>query len=109
MQALQISLFLQELHKFVSSLQQSGPVPWILSGDFNTYPYFPLYNIISNGNVTDEGMERLNPLKYKYPQVTKKEKVCVRGFCRFDSLRFSYLCSLVVIFFNLFKVDHSSL
>ncbi len=77
MQALQISLFFQKLHEFVTSLQQDSPVPWIISGDFNTYPYFPLYDIISTGNVTSEGLERLNPNKYKYPQVVKKSKVCL--------------------------------
>lgn len=75
MQALQIAIFLQHLHKFVKSVEKDEPVPWIISGDFNTYPYFPLYDIISTGNVTDEGMERLNPNKYKYPQVVKKAEV----------------------------------
>jgi endonuclease/exonuclease/phosphatase family metal-dependent hydrolase len=75
MQALQISLFLQQLNKFVASLQKDSPVPWVISGDFNMYPYFPLYDIISTGNVTDEGLERLNPNKYKYPQVVPKPKV----------------------------------
>ena len=75
MQALQISLFLKQLHEFITSLQKNGPVPWIVSGDFNTYPHFPLYNIISTGNVTKEGLEKLNPNRYKYPQVVEKIKV----------------------------------
>ena len=77
MQALQISLFLQQLHKFVTSLQQDAPIPWIISGDFNTYPHFPLYDIISTGNVTNEGLQGLNPNKYKYPQIIEKTQVCI--------------------------------
>ena len=78
MQALQISLFLQKLHEFITSLQENSPVPWIISGDFNTYPYFPLYDIISTGNVSNDGLERLNPNKYKYPQVVEKSGVCLK-------------------------------
>jgi hypothetical protein len=75
LQALQISLFFQKLHEFVTSVQENGPVAWVMSGDFNTYPYFPLYDLISTGNVSNEGLERLNPNKYKYPQVVEKSKV----------------------------------
>ena len=75
MQALQISLFFQKLHEFITSLQENSPVPWIISGDFNTYPNFPLYAIISTGNVSNDGLERLNPNKYKYPQVVEKSQV----------------------------------
>lgn len=73
MQALQISLFLQQLHKF--AVTEEGPIPWIISGDFNTYPYFPTYELITNGKVSDEGFEKLNGYAYEYPQIIKKQLV----------------------------------
>ena len=78
MQALQIALFLRELQQFVSSVGGDGTTPWLLSGDFNIYPSYPAYELITTGNISEEGMEKLNPFKYKYPKITKKTEV---GYC----------------------------
>ena len=75
MMALQVSLFLQQLHKFVSSNQGTNTIPWMISGDFNMRPYYPGYELISNGKVSDEGLDKLNPYKYKYPEITKQDVV----------------------------------
>lgn len=76
-QALQITVFLRELHEFLTSEGhgKDEKIPWIISGDFNTYPKFPLYNIIATGNVSDEDIEKLNPNKYLYPQIIRKSEV----------------------------------
>ena len=73
MQALQVSLFLQQLHKFAST--EKGTTPWLISGDFNMYPYFPAYQLVTNGKVSAKGLDKLNTFKYKYPQIVVKSVV----------------------------------
>ena len=75
MQALQIALFLRKLHEFASSFEKGHVIPWVFSGDFNIYPHYPAYEMVTNGKVAPESLEKLNPLKYNYPQVVKKEEV----------------------------------
>ena len=73
MHALQTSLFLQRLHKFAST--EKGTTPWLMTGDFNMYPYYPTYELVANGKVSAEGLDKLNPFKYKYPQIIEKRTV----------------------------------
>ena len=36
-------------------------------------PYYPAYELISNGKVSDEGLDKLNPYKYKYPKIIVRQ------------------------------------
>ena len=76
MQALQSCLFLQQLQHFSSSfLQGDTIVPWLLCGDFNMYPYFPVYELVASGSMSDECCRKLNPAKFKYPEITVIKEV----------------------------------
>ena len=36
---------------------------------------FPVYEMLRNGKLSVEGVERLNPGKWKYPELTKQKEV----------------------------------
>ena len=36
---------------------------------------FPVYEMLRNGKLSVEGVERLNPAKWKYPELTKQKEV----------------------------------
>ena len=72
--ALQIALFFQQLHKI---LQQSSKhtSPWIVCGDFNMHPDFPVYEMLRHGKLFIDSVEKLNPAKWKYPEFVKQNEV----------------------------------
>ena len=72
--ALQTALFFQQLYKMLPpSAKHSSP--WIVGGDFNMHPDFPVYEMVRNGKMSVESVEKLNPAKWKHPEMTKQNEV----------------------------------
>lgn len=72
--ALQLALFFQQLHKILpESLKHT--TPWVVCGDFNMHPNFPVYEMLRNGKLHAESIEMLNPVKWKHPDLTRQNEV----------------------------------
>lgn len=72
--AMQAALFFQQLHDILPPYSKHN-TPWIVCGDFNVRPNFPAYELVRNGRLSPESMQRLSPAKCKYPQMTENNKV----------------------------------
>ena len=43
------------------------------------HPNLPVYEMLKNGKLSVESVEKLNPAKWKYPELTKQKEVSALG------------------------------
>ncbi|XP_028408034.1 glucose-repressible alcohol dehydrogenase transcriptional effector-like isoform X2 [Dendronephthya gigantea] len=72
--ALQIALFFQQLYKILPE-SSKHTTPWVVCGDFNMHPDFPVYEMLRNGKLYAESIEKLNPVKWKHPDLTRQNEI----------------------------------
>lgn len=72
--AMQAASFFQQLYK-VLPLSEKHSTPWIVCGDFNMRPHFPVYELLKNGQLSEKSLEKLKPGKYQYPSLTLNKEV----------------------------------
>ena len=75
-QAIQIAMATQTLDSFVTSVKRDigeGTVGHVLSGDFNAEPHFPLYHLLSEGELCEGQSSRLQTVDYiKWSSMTQE-------------------------------------
>ena len=71
---MQVAIFFQQLYEVLpqSARHSTG---WIVCGDFNMKPHFPAYELVKNGEISENSFEKLKPGKYKYPSLVECEEV----------------------------------